>query len=624
METLTVVGVLLGTLTLAVGVVMLVGSIFRRRPLKKWALTAVVGFVVLVLMSVLMPTDNPPPSSPGSEVGTDGVGSPTVALELRPDHVEFGTDENPAPNALGIVDEPPPSSPGPEVGADADGSSATALEPRSDYVEFGTGENPTSDVLGLVGVSKTFTQETDLWLRLRLRKSAGRARVDFILQQQQGGPGWHTLNTWASTVDPESNIFRDFEPTLQSLEPAEYKVFVLIGDEKRAEGLFTIIPAPVLVEATLTLTPPGTTPAPAAESMAIELRLRAERWATHISSNEWVTAYSRYAPDLMAACSLEDLEEYQRLFLAGEEATWSVEIADIEVDGNLGNVYFNLIQGGDHFAIREIPTPNKWIFERGEWWYGPDEPEKRCVRYSPTYAPKGLGMPQEEFMTRFVSDVSDIYGKLSSAPCNEPLLDFKPYSEEYKRQGTLHSSLIQQRLPRMQPVVLYKVPGGLSLSVEEPKVELQLTGESHELNRVYVGGFEDYFESDPCFGTRILPYFMALGKLLAPEWERQFYMLAWFRGEQGAVRAYYTESGDEVPSDQILDFQLEYQGVKVFVRYEEPCNPVRDPFCPLRHSRWGMAFSTNIFGLESFLPPPTCESNANLHYIETSERCPGQ
>ena len=625
METLTIVGVLLGTLTLAAAVVMLVVSVVRRRPLRKWALAAGAGFVVLVVMSAIMPPDNLPPSSAGPEVGTDAAGSPAVALEPRSNYVEFGGGENPTPNFLSKVDEPLTSSPGAEVGTDADGSSAVALKPRLDYVEFGSGENPTSDVLGLVGVSETFNRETDIWLRVRLRNSAGKARVEFILQQQRGGPGWSTLNTWASNVDPDSNIFRDWEPALQSLEPADYKVFVLIGDEKRAEGLFTIMPAPALAEATPTPTPPETTSGAAAEPSVKDLKVRAEQWATHISSNDWVTAYSSYAPDLMEACSVEDLWEYQRLFLEGEEPSLTVEIADVEVDGDLGYVYLNMIwRGTDYLTVREFPTPNKWVFDNGEWWYSPAEPEKRCVRYSPAYTPRSLGISQDEFMTRFVSDVWGIYGKLSTSPCNKPLLDFKTYSEEYERQGSMYSGLIQQRLPRMQPRITYRVPGGLSLSMEDPKIELQLTGESHALNRIYLGGFEDYFESDPCFGTRILPYYMALGKLLAPEWERQFYMLAWFRGEQGAVRAYYTESGDEVPSDQILDYELEYQGVKIFVRYENPCSPATDPFCPRRHTRWGMAFSTNILGLEANLPPPTCESNPTLFYIETGKTCPGQ
>jgi len=297
----------------------------------------------------------------------------------------------------------------------------------------------------------------------------------------------------------------------------------------------------------------------------------------------------------------------------------SVEIADIEVDGNLGYVYFKMVQGGtENFTVREIPTPNKWIFEKGEWWYAPDEPEKRCVRYSPLYTPRGLGISQDEFMTRFTTDVSDIYGKLSSPPCNQPLLGFRPLREEYEPLGSLYSSLIQQRLPRMHPVTTYRIPGAPSLNVEQPKVELQLEGESHALNRIYLGGFEDYFVSDPCLGTRILPYFIALGKILAPEWAQKFYMLAWFRGEQGAVRADYTESGDELTYPKIL----EYQGVKIFVRYEPPCNPVADPFCPASHSRWGMAFSTNNFALETDLPPPTCESNPTLHYIETGKWCP--
>lgn len=176
-----------------------------------------------------------------------------------------------------------------------------------------------------------------------------------------------------------------------------------------------------LAEATPPLTPAGSTSAPAAESAVKELRLRAEQWATYISSNDWVTAYSRYAPDLMEACSVEDLEQYQRLFLEREEPNVSVKITDVEVDGDLGYVYLKTIQGSTgKFTVRQIPTPNKWIVDDGEWWYAPDEPEKRCVRCSPAYTPKSLGISQDEFMTRFVYDVSDIYGKLTFPPCNQP------------------------------------------------------------------------------------------------------------------------------------------------------------------------------------------------------------
>ena len=359
-------------------------------------------------------------------------------------------------------------------------------------------------------------------------------------------------------------------------------------------------------------------PLTSAGTLTNELRYRAEEWARHISSNDWVAANSRFSPNLMATCGGEDLEEYQSLFLSGEEPTWTVEIADIELDGNIGDVYFNLTSRGEHFQVREIPTPNKWIFENGEWWYAPDEPDERCVRYSPGSASPGLDVSQDEFLTRIASDASDIYGKLATPPCNQPLLDFRPYSEEMEPLGTIHSSLIQQRLPRMQMVTTYRVPGALSRSVQQPKIELILTGESHALNRIYLGGFEDYLESDPCIGTRILPYFIALGKFLAPEWDQKFSMLNWFNGTNGTLRALYNQSGDEIPEDQIQ----EYEGIKIFVRYEYPCNPVGDPFCPTSHSRWGMTFSTNMIGLESNLPPPTCESNPTLHYIETGETCP--
>jgi len=131
---------------------------------------------------------------------------------------------------------------------------------RSDYIEFGIGENPDSDALGLVGVSKTFHQDTDLWLRMRLRKPAGNARVEFVLQHQQGGPGWYSLRTWFTTGDPDSNIFQGNPRTLRGLDPGDYKVFVLISDKKRAEGFFTILPATVLNEPSST--PLTSTPVP--------------------------------------------------------------------------------------------------------------------------------------------------------------------------------------------------------------------------------------------------------------------------------------------------------------------------------------------------------------------------
>ena len=65
--------------------------------------------------------------------------------------------------------------------------------------------------------------------------------------------GWSTKATWTSTGDPDSNIFLERVPALQRLDPGDYEVFVLIGDEKRAEGSFTIVSSPTPGNPTPTL-----------------------------------------------------------------------------------------------------------------------------------------------------------------------------------------------------------------------------------------------------------------------------------------------------------------------------------------------------------------------------------
>ena len=62
-----------------------------------------------------------------------------------------------------------PSEGGPVKSLRATTPPATATpESQSDYVEFGVGKDPASDSLEIVGVSKTFDQGTDLWLRVKL------------------------------------------------------------------------------------------------------------------------------------------------------------------------------------------------------------------------------------------------------------------------------------------------------------------------------------------------------------------------------------------------------------------------------------------------------------------------
>lgn len=147
------------------------------------------------------------------------------------------------------------------------------------YVEFGGYARWYNSrvLLGLGSVSETFNQDDNIWMRVRIAK-AGEAKRKYILQRHEGA-GWSTLETWFTTSTlrpppgelasnlslvladavpytipgehyPDSNSHmylisgppRPTYKTLRWLDPGAYKVVVLVGDEKRAEGSFTIIP----------------------------------------------------------------------------------------------------------------------------------------------------------------------------------------------------------------------------------------------------------------------------------------------------------------------------------------------------------------------------------------------
>ena len=269
---------------------------------------------------------------------------------------------------------------------------------------------------------------------------------------------------------------------------------------------------------------PNPTPAPRAN-----LQQRAEQWASYISKNDWVTAYTTFAPGLIDACGTDELADFQRRFLQGKsEPVVDVEVAMAETDGGVGHVYIKVRSGN---VTREDPVPDKWVFQRGQWWYGPDEPQQRCVRYDAEYAPASLGISREGFLSRLSSEISRIYGKLSCSDRQQGLLDFELTSEEYEpiEGGTL-LAILEQRLPRMQPVVTYDVRGpSYPDLITNWSTRLTLSGEDHALTQVLLHGLQDYFETDPCPQVRQLTYFLALGMVLAPEWTGKFDLLGWFK-----------------------------------------------------------------------------------------------
>ena len=111
-------------------------------------------------------------------------------------------------------------------------------------IVFGTGEIENSNDLEISGMSEDFTQGEKNWLRMTLSKEIGSIEIRYFLQSQDiGESGWSSVDSWTVNIDPDSNLFRSRPFDLQLLDPANYQVFAVSGDKKRAEGTFAVVEA---------------------------------------------------------------------------------------------------------------------------------------------------------------------------------------------------------------------------------------------------------------------------------------------------------------------------------------------------------------------------------------------
>ena len=352
-------------------------------------------------------------------------------------------------------------------------------------------------------------------------------------------------------------------------------------------------------------------------SSTANLQQRAEQWASYISTNDWVTAYATFAPALIDACGTDELADFQRRFLQGKsKPAVDVAVTTVKTNGEVGHVYFKVTSGS--VTYREDPVPDKWVFQRGQWWYGPDEPQERCVRYDAGYTRASLGVSREAFLSAFFSETSRIYGMGPCADGQQGLPGFELTSEEYEliEGGTL-SAILEQRLPRMQRITTYNVRGpSYPDLIINWSTRLTLSGEDHALTQVLLHGAQDYFETDPC-QARQLAYFIALGIVLAPEWARNFGFLGWFKGGLGTDGGYYGKEGQELTDKQ----SLAHEGVRIFVRDGGPCNLITNPLCPPLVIRWTANVSVDV-GARASIPLPSCKESPNAYRIRTGKRCP--
>ena len=179
------------------------------------------------------------------------------------------------------------------------------------------------------------------------------------------------------------------------------------------------------------------------------------------------------------------------------------------MNDTVGHVYKKVSSN----VTREDPTPDRWVLRNGQWWYAPDSPEQKCVRYNQGFVPTSLAISRDEFLSRFFSEVERIHPYLSPFDKGNGLIEFEFVSEEYEEiEGGSYFAIFEQRLPRMQPVVTYEIPAppipGMHINAS---TTLRMFGEAHALTKVVLNAYEDHLSPDPWTRPRQFTYFRALG-----------------------------------------------------------------------------------------------------------------
>ncbi len=331
-----------------------------------------------------------------------------------------------------------------------------------------------------------------------------------------------------------------------------------------------------------------------------ELQKRAEGWASYISRNDWLKAYTTFAPVLIEACGTQDLVDFQSHFLQNKpKSLVDVSVAKVETMGEVGYVHLKL-KGYESFQ-----NPDRWLLRDGQWWYSPDYPNTRCVRQYPQDTSVNLRIPREEFLSQFRREVSRIH-PLTSPSDKGPLLNFALVSETYELNpysGEYLYSIMEQRLPRMQPVVTYEVPARrLPDSMVQASTRLTMYGEKHALTQVVLQAYQDYSSPDPWLQARQFTYFAALGEVLAPNWSRQFSFGNWFTGQAGEEADYSQDA------------------MRIRLKYWKRCEPKTNVLCPPRHLRWLATFHVDTPSPPTF-PLPDCKERPDAYYIVTGKTC---
>ena len=214
-----------------------------------------------------------------------------------------------------------------------------------------------------------------------------------------------------------------------------------------------------------------------------------------------------------------------------------------------------------------------------------------------------------------------IYESLSCSQQVDRLLDFNRVSEEVALiEGGLLVALLEQRLPRMQTIVLYDIPAENEYPdlMINASTRLHLQGEERSLTQVIYQGYEDYFDEDPCSAVKQLAYFIALTEVLVPEWRQHFDYVSWFKGELGTSNTFFESNGQPLTSQTAQS----HDGVIVSLQFSAQCNSTLDLLCPPRQIRWTARIRVNVDRSASQLPLPSCEDSPIAYFIETGKRCP--
>ncbi|MSQ11980.1 MAG: hypothetical protein EXR48_04725 [Dehalococcoidia bacterium] len=119
----------------------------------------------------------------------------------------------------------------------------TALKDgEGDLVQFGASANPQESELKLARKGEQFQEGSEVWVRVQLKGGFGESSVTFVLEEllPQGEPTWTARVSWMVAAEPNYSVYLGKPPELQGLPVGEYRLAVVTGATRRAEGEFQI------------------------------------------------------------------------------------------------------------------------------------------------------------------------------------------------------------------------------------------------------------------------------------------------------------------------------------------------------------------------------------------------